>query len=211
MKGDVYLFACPDFADWEPPLAVSMISDTNRSFPKKRGYRVLTFGLSKDPVMSLGGVTVLPDVDVGGVDLAEAAMVILPGSSFYENHDPAGLVPLIRECVRQKVPVAAICGGTLFLARHGFLDAVSHTSCGPEWLKEHAPAYHGEEHYVHAPSVADGGIITANPFGFVEFAAEIIRTLDVFSPEFLEFWMRTIKTGYLNVDSVDPAAGKMKE
>lgn len=172
---------------------------------------MITFGLSKGPVTSLGGITVLPDVDVGGVDLADAAMVILPGSSYYENHDPVDLVPLIRECVRQKVPVAAICGGTLFLARHGFLDDVSHTSCGPGWLKEHAPDYRGEAHYVHAPSVADGGIITANPFGFVEFAAEIIRTLDVFLPGFLEFWVRTIKTGYLNVDSVDSTAGKMKE
>lgn len=211
MKGSVYLFACPAFADWEPPLAVSMISDTNKTFPKKRSYRVIAFGLSKGPVTSLGGITVLPDVDVGGVDLADAAMVILPGSSYYENHDPVELVPLIRECVRQKITVAAICGGTLFLARHGFLDDVRHTSCGPEWLKEHAPDYRGETHYVHVPSVADGGIITANPFGFVEFAAEIIRTLDVFLPGFLEFWVRTIKTGYLNVDSADPTAGKMKE
>jgi putative intracellular protease/amidase len=211
MKSTVYLFACPSFADWELPLAVSMISDTNRSFPKNRSYRVVTFGLSKEPVMSLGGVRVLPDTDVAGVDLADAAMVILPGSSFYETNDPAELAPLVGSCVRQRIPVAAICGGTLFLARHGFLDAVRHTSCGPGWLKENAPAYRGEAYYVHAPSVADGGIITANPFGFVEFDAEIIRTLDVFSPEFLAFWVRTIKAGYLNVNAVDPAAGMMRE
>jgi len=211
MKGTVYLFACPSFADWEPPLAISMISDTNRSFPKNRSYRVVTFGLSKDPVMSLGGMRVLPDTDVAGVDLADTAMVILPGSSFYETNDPAELASLVGACVRQRIPVAAICGGTLFLARHGFLDAVRHTNCGPGWLKEHAPAYRGESYYVHTPSVADGGIITANPFGFVEFAAEIIRELDVFSPGFLAFWVRTIKTGYLNVDAVDPAAGTMKK
>ncbi|WP_235809563.1 DJ-1/PfpI family protein [Methanofollis ethanolicus] len=121
MKGSVYLFACPAFADWEPPLAVSMISDTNKTFPKNRSYRVITFGLSKDPVMSLGGITVLPDVDVGGVDLADAAMVILPGSSFYENHDPAELASLIRECVRQKIPVAAIWGGRSSSHDTGFL------------------------------------------------------------------------------------------
>ncbi len=102
--------------------------------------------------------------------------------------------------------MAAICGGTLFLARHGFLDTVRHTSCGPGWLKQNAPAYRGEAYYVPAPSVTDGGIITANPFGFVEFAADIIRTLDVFLPGFLEFWVRTIKTGYLHFDAVDPAA-----
>ncbi len=90
MTNTVYLFACLSFADWELPLAVSMISDTNRNFPKNRSYRVVTFGLSKEPVMSLGGMRVLPDTDVASVDLADAAMVILPGSSFYETKDPGG-------------------------------------------------------------------------------------------------------------------------
>ncbi|WP_207231385.1 type 1 glutamine amidotransferase family protein [Methanofollis fontis] len=45
-----------------------MVSDTNRSFPKNRRYRVLTFGLSEGPVASLGGTRVLPDTDIAGVD-----------------------------------------------------------------------------------------------------------------------------------------------
>jgi hypothetical protein len=97
--------------------------------------------------------------------------------------------------------VAAICGATLFLARHGFLDCVSHTSSGPESLKSHAPDYRGERYYVHAPCVADQGIITANLLGFVEFAYTIIKTLDVFSPGFPEAWLGEVKQGYLNTDS----------
>jgi len=70
------------------------------------------------------------------------------------------------------------------------------------------PLYHGEGRYIHAPSVADQGIITANPPGFVEFAYNIIKTLDVFEPEFLEFWLGAVKQGYLNTDSFGaPASG----
>jgi hypothetical protein len=72
---------------------------------------------------------------------------------------------------------------------------------GPGWLQNHAPAYRGSSLYVHEPCAADGGIITANPLGFVEFAYTIIKTLDVFPPGFLEIWRDLVKKGYLNVDS----------
>ena len=177
-----------------------MMTWRNTDLPKKHGYTIVTFGLTRDPVTTSGGVTILPDCDVDSVDLTRAAMVILPGSPQYELDDPLPLVPLIRDCVGANIPVAAICGGTLFLAKHGFLDTVRHTSCGQKWLKQHAPAYHGEHLYEETPSVRDGGIITANPLGFVDFACHIIQTLDVFPPEFLELWHGTVKTGYLNVD-----------
>jgi putative intracellular protease/amidase len=203
MDKNVYLYVCPNLADWEPALAIAMISNLNTDIPQKNSYNIVTFGLTKEPVTTSGGVTILPDADVNTIDLTGAAMVILPGSSQYEHDDPTQLVPLIQNCIRNTIPVAAICGATLFLANHGFLDTVRHTSCGQEWLKEHAPAYRGEHLYEHAPSVADGGIITANPLGFVDFAYHIIQTLDVFPPEFLELWYGTVKTGYLNVDQFE--------
>ena len=200
MDKTVYLYVCPNLADWEASLAIAMISNRNTDIPKKQGYTIITFGLTKEPVTTSGGVTILPDCDMDSVDLTRAAMVILPGSPQYERDDPLPLVPLIQDCVDTNIPVAAICGGTLFLARHGFLDTVRHTSCGKEWLKERAPAYRGEALYEEAPSVRDCGIITANPVGFVDFAFEIMQTLDVFPPEVLEFWHGAVKTGYMNAD-----------
>jgi putative intracellular protease/amidase len=154
-------------------------------------------------VTTFGGLTVIPNTTADAVDLSSAAMVILPGSSLYEKNDPAVLVPLVTACIEKKVPVAAICGATLFLAKHGFLDTVRHTSAGPGWLKTHAPAYRGEHLYVHEPCVTDNGIITANPLGFVEFAYAILKTLDVYDPAFLAFWLSAVKKGYLNTDSVE--------
>ncbi len=161
MDKNVYLFVCPDLADWEPALAIAMISGLNPNIPKKRSYNIVTFGLTKERVKTVGGITILPDVVYDEIDPNRAAMVLLPGSTLYEKEDPAVLVPLVRDCIRNNIPVAAICGATLFLARHGFLDSVRHTSCGHEWLKKRAPVYRGECHYVNAPSVADCGIITA--------------------------------------------------
>ena len=202
MEKNVYLFVCPNLADWEPALAITMISRLYREIPKRRSYNIVTLGLSKMPVTTFGGVTILPDVDITEFDLEKTAMVILPGSSIYEKDDPLPLIPLIRDCINNSIPVAAICGGTLFLAKHGFLDTVRHTSGGPEWLKKHAPNYRGEGLYIHSPSVIDRGIITANTVGFIEFAYNIFKALEIFSPEFLEWWLDTFKAGYLDVDSL---------
>jgi len=204
MEKNVYLFVCDNLADWEPTLAIAMISDRYREIPRRHAFHVVTFGLTKDPVTTFGGLTVIPDTTIDAVDLTTAAMLILPGSSLYEKNDPEQLVPLIRACTEKKIPVAAICGGTLFLARHGFLDTVRHTSAGLGWLKTRAPAYRGEHLYLHEPCASDNGIITANPLGFIDFAYAILKTLDVYEPAFLEFWLSAIKTGYLDADAFGP-------
>ena len=64
-----------------------------------------------------------------------------------------------------------------------------------------APNYRGENNYVHKPSVYDGGFITASLFGQVEFTYNILKTLEVFTPEFLELWLRAFKNGYVNLDT----------
>ena len=198
MEKNVYLFVCEKMADWEPGLATALLSDTYTQIPKQHSYPVVTFGLSRSPVRSFGGLSITPDTDTGGVDPMNAAMIILPGSSIYEEQEPVQLVPLLQECVRNQVPVAAICGGTLFLARYGFLDSVRHTSCGPGWLTRHAPLYRGGNYYEPVPCVSDRGIITANPLGFVEFAKAIHETLEVFPPGFSDQLYHVIKTGYMD-------------
>jgi putative intracellular protease/amidase len=200
MEKQVYLFVCDNLADWEPALASAMISDRYNMIPRRHSFRVVTFGLSKETVTTFGGLTVLPDTIVDAIDPDTVAMVILPGSSIYKENELTQLVPFIRTCVERKIPVAAICGATIFLARHGFLDTVRHTSEGLKALMKDAPAYRGKHLFVKEPSVIDGNIITSNPCGFIEFAYSIIKTLDVYEPAFLEFWLSAMKKGYLDTD-----------
>ena len=202
MEKQVYLFVCDNLADWEPALASAMISDRYNMIPRKHSYHIVTFGISKEPVTTFGGLTVLPDTTVDAIDPDTTAMVILPGSSIYEENDLTQLVPFIRTCVERKIPVAAICGATIFLARHGFLDTVRHTSAGQTALAKNAPAYRGKNQYIKEPSVIDGNIITANPAGCIEFAYNIMKILDVYEPAFLEFWLSFMKKGYFDTDAM---------
>lgn len=198
----VYLFLCPAMADWEPAYAISLLSDQYTTIPKNNSYPVRTFGVTQEPVRSVGGLTLVPDFSVDDVSIDDVAMIILPGSTYYEKEDPAQLASLISRCIQAQIPVAAICGGTVFLARHGFLDTVRHTSAGKEWLKARASEYWGEQFYTPSPSISDKGIITANPLGFLEFAANIFLELDVFPSAFADQLISMTKGGYFDADAL---------
>ena len=60
----VYLFLCPGMADWEPAYAISLLSDQYTDIPKNNSYPVRTFGVTQEPVRSVGGLTLVPDFSV---------------------------------------------------------------------------------------------------------------------------------------------------
>jgi len=90
--------------------------------------------------------------------------------------------------------VAAVDSGVLVLARAGLLDACRHTSSWPGHIGTHVPGYAGADQYdAQALAVSDSGVITASQLGSVEFAREVIRTLDLYNPSDREHWFRLFK------------------
>ena len=77
------------------------------------------------------------------------------------------------------VPVAAICGATVGLARAGLLDKRNHTSAAAEYLM--ATGYQGGDHYLDERAVVDGDLITAGPQSPVQFACATLRRLGLMS------------------------------
>lgn len=69
--------------------------------------------------------------------------------------------------------LAAICGGTIALARAGMLDDVEHTSNGLGYLQQHVPAYAGGAVYVDQPRAMHAGDIITAPAP-ASFAAEVL-------------------------------------
>ena len=57
----VHLIVLDTMADWEPALAIAGIG--NPEFQKSPGaYRVKTVGLTRDPVRTMGGVAIVPEM-----------------------------------------------------------------------------------------------------------------------------------------------------
>lgn len=156
-------------------------------------YRVRSVGLSKDAVVTKGGLRILPELTVDELSPAKSALLILPGADICmeSRTDPA--LTKASAFVGAGVPVAAICGGTLGLARAGLLDSRRHTSNAPEFLA--ATGYGGASRYVNEPVVEDDGVITAPATASLELARHLLGKLQVFSPAALEAWYALYRTG----------------
>ena len=194
MKKIAYLYVFNTLADWEPGLIIAELN-RGRFFKDKRlKYEVRTAGLSKAPVVTMGGVRILPDLALDELSTSEAGVLILPGGESWLEPLHNALLPRVKEFLAAKIPVAGICGATAWLAGHGFLDNCSHTSNSLDYLKTTCPDYKGEMHYTNEPAALDGDIITASGLAPLEFAHLILKRLDVFTHDSLEAWFKLLRT-----------------
>lgn len=75
-KQFVHLFVFNTLADWETGYAVAGIN--NPDMQKHPGrYQIQTVGLDAEPITTIGGITILPDITLD--ELEPGAMLILPG------------------------------------------------------------------------------------------------------------------------------------
>jgi putative intracellular protease/amidase len=188
----VFIIVFDGFADWEPAYALAEL----RRWGK---YAVTAVGYSTAPVTSMGGLRVLPDCTLGDVRPEDVALFILPGGDAWQGDYPAALLErLLDELATRQVPIAAICGATLAVARAGLLHGRQHTSNGRDYLEKMIPDYADGDHYIEALAVQDRGVITASGLGAVEFACEIFATMQVFDDADLRLWFDLFKHGNLS-------------
>ncbi|KQW10172.1 type 1 glutamine amidotransferase family protein [Streptomyces sp. Root369] len=177
----VHLAVYDTYADWETGHATAYLA--------RAGYEIRTAGPSREPVTSVGGLRVQPACALDDVRPSESSLLILPGADLWDaGDDLAPFARKAREFLDAGVPVAAICGATVGLAREGLLDDREHTSAVSFYLA--ATGYGGGERYVDADAVTDRGLITAGPTEPVAFAREIFRLLGVYDGEVLDAWYR---------------------
>lgn len=187
----VYLLVVEGFADWEPAHAVAEL--------RRHGhYRVESVGLTRVPVCSMGGISVLPSKMVFEVDPADVAVFILPGGDRWEH---AAIEPELAASLKRMdaadVPIAAICGATVAISQIGLLRGRRHTSNGLDYLRSHVPGYCEAENYVDVPAVRDRKLITASGLGDVEFARELFEELDVLSSGDRALWAQIFRSAKL--------------
>jgi putative intracellular protease/amidase len=189
-KQIVHLFVFNTLADWETGFAIAGIN--NPALQKHPGrYRVQTVGLNTEPVITIGGITILPDIALD--ELEPGAMLILPGGEAWDAGENLEILESAKALLEADIPIAAICGATAGLARVGILDDKPHTSNALAYLQ--ATHYRGAALYQNQPAVTAGNVITANSTAPIEFAYHIFKKLDLYEPPVLEAWYDLFKTG----------------
>ena len=191
----VYIYVLDTLADWELGYVTAELN-SGRFFRKDAPeVSVKTAAISKEPVKTMGGLTIVPDCSISDIAADEKSVLLLPGANTWSDPKHSAIIEKAGELLSAGAMVCAICGATAALANAGLLDGRLHTSNGAGYLEMVSPAYRGQKFFIDAPSVADHNLITASSTGALLWAKQMIERLDVFQRSTLEAWYAYFSTG----------------
>ena len=200
----VHVAIYPGWSDWEIGHLTARVN--NPAWQRDAGsLQIRTVAERLDPVMTMGGLRIVPDLVAADLTPDDSAMLVLPGAGGWEQGTIPWAATLATEFIAAGVPVAAICGATAGLAKAGLLDDREHTSAAAGYLA--ATGYSGAELYREADVIVDRGVITAGPVDDLPFARAALEVLDAFTPEVLDAWYRVFTNHDVQAYGVLAAAG----
>ena len=147
-------------------------------FMKTKG-EIITVGLDNREVTSWEGFKTVPHVTIDEVDPDGVDLFVIPGGEPDKLFESEKLRNLLKELYKQGKVLAAICAAPLQLARAGVLDDHKYTTTLP--LDEFDSF--NQDNFQNDNVVVDRNIITAKAAGYVDFALEIGRKMDIFENE----------------------------
>jgi AraC family transcriptional regulator len=167
----IHLFVFDGYWDWGPSYAIAQL---------RNAFRVVTVAATAAPVMTAGGLRVVPDLTLDALVSGSSALLILPGGPAWEAGGNQEAVGKAKEFLNTGIPVAAICDATLGLARMGLLDDRYHSGSSAERLRQ--TGYKGQRLYRDEPAVSHQNLVTAKGTASVEFASEVRAVLHADPP-----------------------------
>lgn len=196
MSNEILYILLPDFASHEMVYLMEAISSDERCLKPNPKYVNKIVAPSLEPVAAIGGFRVLPDYSFEDMPDDYAALVIIGGYGWLTPAADA-VVPVVRKAITDGKIVGAICNGASFMAKAGLLNEVKHTGNGIDQLKQWGgDAYTNPEGYIHQQAVSDGGIVTANGSGVLEFTRELLMLLENDTSEKIDMYYQFNKQGF---------------
>lgn len=191
----IYVYVLDTLADWELGYVTSELNSGR--FFKKGAQRVSlkTVSYSKEPIHTMGGLTIVPDCLTDDIVVSKTSMLLFPGADTWNDPKHSAIIEKASVLLSADATVCAICGATAALANFGLLNNRPHTSNGAGFLEMVSPCYKGKNFYIDKPSVADNNLITASCTGALLWAKLIIEHLGVFKSNTLQAWYEYFSTG----------------
>jgi putative intracellular protease/amidase len=191
---NVFVYILDTLADWEIGYLMPEIN-SGRYFKKNiEKPNIIKVGKNRNPIKTMGGIEITPDVDVKNMKITNGDVLILPGADTWLNENNDEILHFVKENIDSGILISAICGATIALANYGVLNDIKHTSNDLGLLKMICPNYKGENHYCNQPVVVENNVITATFLAPLEFAYETIKKMNIMEKNTIEAWYNLFKT-----------------
>lgn len=197
MKKIIYLYILEAMAEWEVGYILQAISMESMLKEQNREFVIKTVSASKNPIQTIGGLTITPDCLLDEIDENNMVALLLPGAESWNSEENNQILEKALSYIDRGILVGAICGATLALADLKVLDKFKHTSNSLDYLTLFSKQYSGRALYVNSPAVIDCNLITASSAGGLLWTKHIIQYLNVFPCEIIESWYNYYSTGNL--------------
>ena len=164
----------------------------------KPKYEFCTVALSKEPIITMGGLKITPNYALNEINKEDIIALILTGAEMqlWLNSEQEPILNLAIELLKRNILVAGICGATLGLASKGLLDERVHTSNIEFLLTNFVKSYKGIKNYKNdVVAVSDKNLITASSAGSLLWAKYILENLEIFSKSAIESWYKYYDLG----------------
>lgn len=199
MCNEILYILLPDYAAHEVVYLSQAIASDEFSLKENPKYVNKVVAPTLEPVKSIGSFRTVPDYSFETMPDCYAALVLIGGFG-WTTPVADRVVPIVERAIVSGKIVGAICNGASFMAKHGFLNGVSHTGNGLDQLKLWGGGnYTNPDGYVHAQAVSDNNIVTANGSATLEFARELLVLLENDTPERIEMYYQFNKQGFCNL------------
>ncbi|NGZ75606.1 DJ-1/PfpI family protein [Saccharibacillus alkalitolerans] len=163
-----YILVYNGFAQFEVMLAAHLM---------KTAGEIVTVGLSTDPVVSHEGFRIVPHMTIERVEACSVDLFIVPGgdlSQISRRSEVENLLKAVQACGGK---VGAICSGTMLALDAGLARGRNFTSPQP------ADPAAAAGSRLSLPVVSDSGLVTAQAYGYVDFALELGRLSGIYRNE----------------------------
>ena len=191
---NVFLYVLGTLADWEIGFLMPEINSGRYLKKNIEKPKIIKVGKNLDPIKTMGGMEITPDIDVQKIKMHKDDLLILPGADAWLNGNNDEILNFLKENISKDKTIAAICGATIAMANYGLLDAIKHTSNDLGFLKMVCPNYKGEKNYCNQPVVAENNLITATGIAPLEFAYEVLKKTNIMENDVVEAWYNLYKT-----------------
>lgn len=196
MNNEILYILLPDYATHEIVYLSQAIASDEYALKETPKYVNKVVAPTMEPVKSISGFRTLPDYSFETMPDDYAALVLIGGFG-WTTPVAEQVEPIVRQAIEKGKIVGAICNGTSFMAKCGFLNTVKHTGNGLKQLKIWGgDNYINPEGYAHAQAVSDKNIVTANGSATLEFAKELLLLLENDTPERIEMYYQFNKQGF---------------
>lgn len=167
-----------------PEFSLQEVMNLSRLFRWDFDITTEVIATSRNPVQSEEGIQVLPRITTDNFRSEDYTCLILPGcSDFTEAMRDQKLFAFLRSFRNNStLPIGAICGGPMFLAKAGLLEHKKFTASIYMDFFDFCP-FLERENYVAAPLVVADNIVTAGGSNFNGFAVAMAHLLGLDCPE----------------------------